>query len=841
MIAAESAMQLGEGSLFALAEAIADGNQIDWDLAESSAGDSRQRLVVEQLRRLAAMSAAARAHSPTWGPFPIRGEIGGGTFGGVFRAWDPRLEREVALKVLHRAHDAASEAAVIGEARLLAKVQHPNIVTVYGADVVDGQVGIWMELIDGRTLTDILRSDGPFGAHEAALVGRDVCRALAAVHRQDCVHRDVKAQNVMRQAGGRIVLMDFGAGGAAAEAGAKLAGTPAYLAPEVMAGGTHSRQSDIYSVGVLLYHLVSGRFPVVGASLEDLRGEHARGEAVPLRDVRPDLPEAFIRVVERATAPNPALRPRSAGALEELLNDALSGDRASPASAPVPGQRSQRWHLAVALGVLLTVVAGVVAGLKWTSDVPAVAAATRSSVAILPFRNLTTGANGDYLGDGITDDLAAHLGRLRNLRVISGASTRRFRDRSKTEIEIGSALGVAAVLDGSIRHDGDRVRIVTRLVDATTGEQLWSESFETENASLFTTQSAVARQIAVALLGQLSAPEAELVAGVRQKDYEAFKLYSQGRYHLALRTPQDLNKALVFFQQAIARDAQYGLAFAGLADTYTQLGIYEVLPRASANARALEAATTAVRLAPQAAEAHAALAYVLKNRFAWSAAEASYRRAIALRPSYSTAHHYYSIFLTQHGRFAEAMTEIRTALALDPLSVGPQFQLGSLLVMSRRYDEALRQYDSLRQVDPGNPRVYRFMAAPLIFQRRFEEAEAALTQASRLSPIGAEDQELKQDLGYLFAAAGRTADAHGVIADLKRRVEGAGEPLAGSIAAIYTGLGDHDQALHWLERAFTVGDLELGYAHADPRWDPLKPDPRFQALLARLGFSPRKT
>ena len=839
-------MQRDEGGIFALAGAIADGVQVDWDLAESSAGNARQRQVVQQLRRLADLTAAARATETTWGPFTIRGEIGAGTFGAVYRAWDPRLEREVALKLLHTAGDAQAEATVIREARLLARVQHPNVVTVHGADVVDGQVGIWMELIEGRTLKDILQESGPFGAHEAAVIGRDVCRALAAVHRLDCVHRDVKAQNVMRQAGGRIVLMDFGAGGARTDDNDRLAGTPAYLAPEVLAGGSHTTQSDLYSLGVLLYHLVSGRFPAVAGSLDELRGVHARGETVPLRDVRPDLPEAFVRVVERATAPNPAVRPRSAGAMEEQLGEALALGHLAPTptgswlESAKAGIRRRPWLAAAALLAVVAGGAAIATALPGWRETPPIAS-QRSSVAILPFRNLTPAAESNYLADGISDELAAQLGRLKDLRVISVASTHRAKDRSKSEAEIGAALGAAAVLDGSFRQDGNRIRIVGRLVDTRSGEQLWSESFESDTTDLLTTQSAIGRKIAVALRGELTGPDSARLDDRRQKDYQAFALYSKGRYYWALRTEDGLTKSLVYFQDAIARDPQYGLAYAGLADTYTQFGIYELLPRAEANARAYEAATTAVRLAPNLPETHAALAYVHKNRFEWSLAEEQFKRAIALGPGYAPAHHYYSIFLTQHGRFAEALTEIKTALALDPLAIGSQAQLGSLLLMSRRYDESVKQYDVARQMEPGLAKIHRFMAAPLTYLGRYAEAEAALQRAARALPVGSEDQELKQDLAYLYAVSGRRQEAERILADLKRRAERAREPLAGSIAGIYTGLGDREQALAWLEAAVRDQDPELGYLKADPRWDPLRADPRFQNILHRLGFSPDRS
>jgi serine/threonine-protein kinase len=561
---------------------------------------------------------------------------------------------------------------------------------------------------------------------------------------------------------------------------------------------------------------------------------------VPLRDVRPDLPDAFVRVVERATAPNPAVRPRSAGAMEEQLGEALAVGNLAPApswaEAVKTVVRRRPWLAAAAL---VAVFAGGAVATKALSDWRGPAAPTiqRSSVAILPFRNLTPTSDGDYLGDGITDELSAHLGLLKDLRVVSGASTRRFRDRSKSEIEVGSALGVAAVLDGSIRQEGTRIRIVGRLVDATTGEQLWSESFESDRTDLFTAQSAIARKIAVALRGELTPPDSALLDDGRQKDYHAFALYSKGRYYLALRTADGLTKSLVYFQDAIARDPKYGLAYAGLADTYTQFGIYELLPRAEANARAFDAATTAVRLAPNLPETHAALAYVHKNRFEWSLAEQHYKRAIALGPGYAPAHHYYSIFLTQHGRFAEALAEIKTALALDPLAIGSHAQLGSLLVVSRRYDESIKQFEVALQMEPGLAKVHRFMAAPLTYLGRYAEAEEALRRAARALPVGAEDQELKQDFGYLYAVSGRRREAAGILDGLKGRAANAREPLAGSIAGIYTGLGDREQALAWLERAVHDHDPELGYLKADPRWDPLRADPRFRAILQRLGFS----
>jgi len=379
-----------------LAVRVADGGPVDWDEAERSASDDRERRVIRHLRlvesvarvhRSAGGSAAAdRAPAGrSWAHLDLLAQLGEGAFGEVYRAWDRRLEREVALKLLKvdRSHSKRLASTVVEEGRVLAKLRHPNVVTVHGAEVHDGRVGLWMEFIRGRSLAQVLQDHGPFGAREAALVGIDLCRALAAVHRAGVVHRDVKAQNVMREEGGRILLMDFGAGiEAGAEAGVrerKISGTPLYMAPEILAGEPASQRSDLYALGVLLYHLVTRSFPLEAGSWKELRERHARGEARLLRDQRSDLPEPFVRVVERALAPDPRERFATAGQLEQALAAALGLESDPAALGAVPGATDlpratrlpRRWALA-ALGLLgaASLVVGLLALRRTTAPSP---------------------------------------------------------------------------------------------------------------------------------------------------------------------------------------------------------------------------------------------------------------------------------------------------------------------------------------------------------------------------------------------------------------------------------------------------------------------------------------
>ncbi len=320
-----------------IAAAVADGTAVDWALEERSAAPE-ERPLLRELRVVAGVAAAARAPAPGdgWGPLQIRSLLGSGAFGDVYRAHDPRLGRDVALKLLRQGDPAADNVA---EGRILASVRHTGVVTVFGADHIDGRTGLWMELIEGKTLEQLLRESGPWDARAAALLGAELLAALAAVHAASLVHRDIKAQNVMREAGGRIVLMDFGVGRRLPDDMRGPAGTPLYMAPEVLAGACATPQSDLYSVGVLLYHLVTGAHPVTAGDVLGLKRAHAAGEPRRLRDARPSLPEAFVRVVERALQPEPERRFATAGEMERALLDCLLPPERRVATEPPAARR----------------------------------------------------------------------------------------------------------------------------------------------------------------------------------------------------------------------------------------------------------------------------------------------------------------------------------------------------------------------------------------------------------------------------------------------------------------------------------------------------------------------
>ena len=518
--------------LLGLADSVADGHDVDW--AAATPGSDVDAELIEQLRVIDAVArihrsqlktgaeaeatpaAPAAAQEPQrreavgtsglqpgdrWQHLIIVDRVGGGTFGDVYRARDTHLDREVALKLLRRrAQTEALASQILSEGRLLARVAHPNVITIYGAESVYDRVGLWMEFIKGFTLEDLLAQQGPYSPREATFIGLDLCRALAAVHTTGLVHRDVKAANVMREHGGRIVLMDFGTGQDLGQVGpeGRMAGTPLYLAPEIFRGEAATVRSDLYSLGVLLYRLTTGAYPVNGTTLRDLADAHRQGRFVRMRDVRPTLPNAFVNIVERALSKQPEHRYESAGAMDaalagwlgigqrdvhepqvrtpsEPIDAVRAGDPRTSAAdearqtakASGSARRRGRFTLGPAsLGVVAAFVAicaiavavfiGVVRKPEPVTGPVAATPQGIQSIAVLPLRNL---GGGDYFADGMTEALIADLGKTGALDVISRTSVMRFKGSQQPLPEIARALNVDAVIEGSVLRDGRRVRI----------------------------------------------------------------------------------------------------------------------------------------------------------------------------------------------------------------------------------------------------------------------------------------------------------------------------------------------------------------------------------------------
>jgi serine/threonine-protein kinase len=734
-----------------------------------------------------------------WGALEFRRKLAGGGFGTVYLAWDPALEREVALKVLRatgRSH------TVIQEGRLLARVRHPNVVTVYGVDEHEGTVGLWMEWVEGLTLTQVLAARGLLGGHEAALIGVDVCRAVAAVHKAGLLHRDIKAQNVMREASGRIVLMDFGAGEIRTEdslAKPRLIGTPPYLAPELFEGHPATIGSDIYSLGVLLYHLMTGRYPVEGATFDVIAALHARGHRISLSERRPDLPPALVQVVEDALAPDPARRYRSAGAMEHALLGVVELQNAldETVAHEVAARRRRR--------------------------IP--------SVAVLPFENLGPDQDLEYFCNGLAEELLTGLGKVPGLRVASRTSSNHV-TRTETDIRnICRLLDVDAVLEGTVRKAGDRVRISAQLVNAEDGCHLWSEGYDRDTADVIAVQDEIARSVVDRLKITLAEFPRQPLIRQHTQNPRAYQCYLKGRFYWTRRHHGGLNAALEQFQKAIEEDAGYAMAYAGLADAYAFMGIYSVQRPRTAFASASAAVERALAIDSELAEAHTSLASIrLHNDWNWREAEREFRRALELDPMQTLPRIYRSWLMVLQGDLGGAANEARRAQDIEPLSPGVNAGAAHTLFLARRYDQAVTECEKSLEIDSNFILAIHVMGMCRAQQSRLTEA---IEIGERTVSMSGRAPFYLGVLGHYYARTGASDKVHDILEEL------AG--LAGTRyvpphcqAYIYAGANDLDRAFEWQAKAHDDGASPFYYF--SPLIENLHADPRHRADLRRMGL-----
>ncbi len=862
-------------ALLRLADSVGDGEYVNW--ADVSASARTDDGLLEQLRiidavarmhrdqsTLADAEAAAGQDAPAllqpgnrWRHLEIVARVGGGTFGDVYRARDTQLDRDVALKLLRqREHPAALASQILVEGRLLARVAHPNVITIYGAEEADGRVGLWMEFINGLTLEDVLRQSGSLSAREATVIGMDLCRALAAVHAMGLVHRDVKAPNVMREQGGRIVLMDFGTGeNLGGHATGRLAGTPLYLAPELFVGQAATVRSDLYALGVLLYRLATGAYPVNGSSVADLAAAHRNGRAIRLRDARPNLPDGFVRVVERALAPAPEDRFESAGAFESALvgwlgiggrasadvagAGAAESDVAGPVTSTVLEPRKRISTAWIAGPLVAIAIAALIAIGVWRrptvppAATPIVAVAEPiKSIAVLPLQNL---GGGDYFADGMTEALIADLGRTGVLDVISRTSVMRFKGSQLPLPEIAKALNVDAVIEGSVLRDGRKVRIRAQLIDARTDRHLWSNSYDRDVRDVLALQGDVARAIAREVHFTLTKKEeARLSVGRTPVSEQALDAYLQGRYYWNRRGTESLTQAIAFFDRAIKLEPRYAAAHAGLADTYILLGsVGGIMRPAEAMGKAKRAAEQALALDDSLAESHTSLAMIhFWFDWDWAGAEREFTRALEVNRNYPTAHHWYAIYLSAMGRHDAAVIQIDLATRLDPVSAIIHASRGWVQFQRRQYDAAIDESRKTLEIDPGFARADNYIGMSYMKKGLVDQALPAFVESSRLlkgAPV------TQTQLAGAYAVSGRTDEAHRILADLLKPGKYSYVNPA-DIAEVYVWLGEPDRAMDWLEKAYADRSFSLVYLKVHPAYDPLRQTPRFLNLLSRLHF-----
>jgi serine/threonine-protein kinase len=780
-----------------IAASVLDGTDVDWKTAESKV-DGAERPLVEHLKVVAALAVVHRLPA-TWGHLQLIERIGRGTFGEVYRAWDPRLDREVALKLLPTADTGGKEPSfAIPEGRLLARVGHNNIVTIYGAEQIGDRIGLWMELVRGRTLEQRLREGTRFTAGEAGRIGGDLCSAVAAVHEAGLLHRDIKAHNVMLAHDDRVVLMDFGTGrelhnGLISD----LAGTPLYLAPEVLDGKPATVQSDIYSLGVLLFHVLTGRYPVEGPTVGDIRAAHNAGAVANLRGTRPDVPPRLARAIERAIDPVADRRFPNAAAFGAALRD-----------APVGMARRQMIAGATATAVVLAT--GALAwrgrGRVTPGEVP--------TIAVLPFEAAERTAGSEEFADGLTDEIQRSLAVIQGLALRSSSSSFAFKNRPRDLRQVASQLGVDFVLEGSVARTGDTVHIqatFTRVADAAV---LWKDRFDREAMAL----PAALDDISRAIVNEL-----RVTLGQGQRRYsiepDLYYKFLHARAFHGRRGPENSARAAELFQQVVSSAPDYAPAWAGLASALAQLSRpstgEEIIPP---DPRLGPAALKALQLDPLLAEAHAALANMYAHDRDWVNARMSFLKALALNPTLTEIHNDFVLgVLMPIGDTREAVRQLEAARIVDPLSLDVRRTEAHVFIEAGRYTDAIENCRWIRQHDPAFPFVDVWLGRALYFSGRFDEAQEALERAG---------PQYFGYLGYLLAISGRRADAEALAA---RNPDAPSRTML-----IYAGLGDKDRAFEGLAHTAEINWWRAATWLHRPEMALLRGDPRMPALRRKL-------
>src|SRR6058998_3233954 len=641
---------------------------------------------------------------------------------------------------------------------------------------------------------------------------------------------DIKPENILFQAA-HAVVSDFGiaraitaaAGGSLTATGIAI-GTPGYMSPEQGAASARvDERSDIYSLGCVLYEMLAGEPPFTGPSAESIVRQHLAAAPPRVSAMRAAVPPAIEEAIVRALTKTPADRFATAAEFVEAL--------AAPAHrVRDTGRRTSRLATRAGLAATLLAAAAGLFVLSRPHGTPPLAGRTGQSIAVLPFVNLSGAAQEEYLSDGISEELINALSKLPQLQVVARPSSFAFKGKNEDVRQIGQALHVATVLGGSVRRAANRLRVTAQLTDARNGYNLWSETYDREMGDVFALEDEISRAIMRALQVHLVSGDSVTLLRRPPRDPDAYELYLKGRYFYNKRGFGPVQQALAYFQQALAHDSNYALVYAGIADAYfTLTGWSYLLPR-EGMPKARAAALKALALEPSLAEAHASLGDQLCF-YDWDApaAERELRRAIELNPSLAIAHFVYSHCLASHGRLDEALAEARRAHELDPLNSGVATGLPWALYAARRYDEAIAGQLKSLDLDPGFAWGHMILALALTAKGRYAEA---LAESRKMAALAGDAPNFVGILGYVAGRAGERAEAQRILTALERRPPG---NRAFAIALVHLGLGNNDQALRWLQTAYQERSEWLLFFTPAPLFDLLRSDPRFSALMRKIG------
>lgn len=773
--------------------------------------------------------------------FRILEKLGAGGMGVVYKAIDIRLDRPVALKFLpdNMTQDAQALERFRREARSASALNHPGICTIYDVGEQNGRAFIAMEFIDGETLRGHIAGK-PLPLAEIVKLGIQIAEAVDAAHAQGIIHRDIKPANIFITRRGQAKVLDFGLAKLVAKGIASadsdsgdaadspsivgiISGTPSYMSPEQIRGDSLDQRTDIFSLGLLLYEMATGRQafsgPTGGVIIEAIL---SRSPAA-VRSINPIIPSKFEEIVAKALDKDRERRYQHAA---DLCSDLQQVQRVADSGAITAGQNAELSNKNQPQSP---------SGPAARTPSPRSERVSRviDSLAVLPFENASRDPEYEYLSDGITGSLINTLATVPKLRVMAQSTVFRYKGGRIDPQAVGRELHVRAVLAGRIMQSGGSLRIGTELVDVATGSQLWGAQYDRKPGDIFAVQDDISSEISGKLRLKLTRVEKKRLAKRQTEDPDAYRLYLKGRHHWNRWTEDGFYKAIEYFQQAVEKDPAYALAYTGIAESYVLLGWNSYLPPKDAFPKAKLAAMRALQLDPDLGEARTSLAAVFwLYDWHWHEAQAEFKRSLALNPAYPTGNHWYAEFLMTMGRHAEAIDKMKSSQEFDPLSLIISVAIGWAFYMDRQYDDAAGQLQRTVELDPNYPVTYWILG---LLHRKLGRYEPAIGEAEKGLKLVGGSPLMSAALAQTLAVAGRKNEAIQILDDLSRlATQKYVAPYF--LAGIHIGLGEHGRALECLEKSCEERSHWLIYLHIDPSMDALRSNPRFQDLLRRVGL-----